>query len=278
MSRKWKRLNAVILICVLAFGISIENVFGQSEELSPCSREQISAPFEAMVKMIADGEDEAWNIYEFIADMRDKPPTLEQANASLQAYDDIVEGVDACYEFVSVVFARIALLGAYRLHATLLDEIEADEDLRQGWKNNILVPASLAYHYNMRLLGELYRDTSDESNLSIVEQPTSPSSVTQDEPLWSASGKGDRDVSVEITFSPGIYRLNMVNEPANNEYWGGIWLDDIVAIPENCFSSSKSFPSQFRLKQNCQIYATFEVTIFSDYERDPWEVSITKLD
>ncbi len=276
-TRKW--LNVVIVVCIFVFGLSIKCVLGQSDDLSPCSREQIATPFEAMARMIGDDADAAWNIYEFIAGMRDQAPTLEQAHASLQAYDDIVEGVDTCYEFVTVVSSRAALLGVYRLHTTLLDEIEADEDLRQRWKDNILLPAAVTYHYNMRILGELYRGTSDEDNLPLVEQPTSLSSYAQDEPLWSANGKDDRKTSVEFTLSPGIYRLNIVQEPANNADWGGIWLDDIVDLPEKCFRRSiVQFPTQFRIQQNCQIYATFQATIRSDYVRNPWQVSITKLD
>ncbi len=278
MNERWKQLVSVTWVCVFALGISVASAYGQSDELSPCSREQIAAPFEAMARIIGDGEDAAWNIYEFIAGMRDQPPSLEQAHASLLAYEDIVEGVDACYEFVTVIFSRAALLEVYRLHTTLLDDVEADEALRQGWKDNILLPAGVAYHYNMRILGELYRGTGDEDNLPLVEQTTSPSSDTQDEPFWSASGKDDKNVSVEITFSPGIYRLNIVKEPAPNVDWGGIVLREIVDIPENCFRSRVAFPTQFRLKQNCHIYATFAATIFSDYERNPWEVSITKLD
>jgi len=184
-----------------------------------------------------------------------------------------------CTEASALLGARAALLN----QAAILQLFDfADDDA-----NMILLPAKLTYMLEVLTVANLLEsalstgsisETVSVSSSSTSQAASAPSTGSPaSDALWSASGRGDKKASLDLDFAPGIYRFNL-NQPNIDGDWGSIWLDDIVSIPDDCFTSLLSFPTQMRIRQDCRIFATLDVGFYSAYADTEWAVSITKLD
>lgn len=94
---------------------------------------------------------------------------------------------------------------------------------------------------------------------------------------WSLEGRGEQYQEVDITFRPGIYRLD-VDSPKTTG-WGYVSLQKILSDPARCFGTSYTqLPYQIRLESTCRVYALVNVELFSGDHNTTWRASIRKLD
>ncbi|MCY4536709.1 MAG: hypothetical protein OXE52_00620 [Chloroflexi bacterium] len=115
-----------------------------------------------------------------------------------------------------------------------------------------------------------------------LESPPKPTEVPVSSPIFEESGRGDKQISVDISFVPGIYRLNLVRPLYPIDYESSdvyVNLDDIIEVPDDCISTSSRytrFPSQIEIGENCRVYATLSANAYSWSSNVRWEVSITE--
>ena len=278
----WNLFISTVIVCSFATSRALLPVHAQGSKVRQCTADQLLTAFATVSEELLESDDAAVQLYQYFKGNIDQPPPSEQVSqqmrTALEELEKHMQTETSCFELVGLLSSRATLLSAYTVYSTLFDAIDLGDELRNTVTQSVLIPAAVSYVVSIENVKTKLEEAKQIDSETQSEMPSSSTTKPSGGPLWSASGKDDKKVSVEITFSPGIYRLNIVKEPAPNVDWGGIVLREIVDIPENCFRSIVAFPTQFRLKQNCHIYATFGATIFSDYERNPWEVSITKLD
>lgn len=125
----------------------------------------------------------------------------------------------------------------------------------------------------------------NDKGLDCLAAKETPTSSLEAMSLFKRSGRGNEEVSVDLGFSPGIYRLRLLPPPTGFDYEMSamvILLSDIIDVPEGCFplpfktAQKIWFPSQVGIDVDCRIFATFEVHEFGNFENERWSVSIAE--
>lgn len=114
---------------------------------------------------------------------------------------------------------------------------------------------------------------------SVSQSDGSQEGTQAKEPIWSADGTGQRETSVDLTLSRGIYELNVeeavYSQNRRDEY---ISLNKIISQPEDCVHQEEvSFPSTLRIERSCRIFGTLLAYLGFSGKRTPWRVSITQV-
>lgn len=215
----------------------------------------------------------------YAADESDSGPDRTQIGAELVsaiAEKNAYTSSDInCRELFAVLSSRLAVL---RLYVLLFDD-ELEAETRQHIRHHVLPSALIAYTADTVDLAEIIDATGEGVRQNLHDAFVPKVSLPDPGTIWSAVGQGDIEVSVRILFRPGTYSFNL-NRPALEDNWGSIYLDDVVAVvPEDWpLDSEVRFPARMQIRNMCFMSAMLKPIIFSGYESEIWEVSVTKLD
>ena len=278
MNSSFKRVCFVALIIVIAV-VAVNQSFGLTSEPALCTNEQLTDHLASFDVDILAADDVALLLALFIVESSEQPTheqILQQYIPSYEVFETYISSGHACYELTLLIAARTSLINQ-AAHLIVNDGVIADNE--KAW----LEPITVVYLANLVSVVDLLESSKDTINggqrSSVVETRVVPG----DGVIWSQDGRGEQEISVDLSFQPGIYRFNIIKPTSDG--WGGVQLDDVVETPEDCFFDGYypllHFPTQKRLHSNCQVFATLSVRVFTypgEDERTQWEVSITKLD
>ena len=167
----------------------------------------------------------------------------------------------------------------------LLDEVISVTDNCFLWSTSlgprISFSSLLPIEQDCRLYATLAVEMPYGSNtaweVSIAKLSDAPP-ITPNAQDWSAEGRGMKFLPFDISFDPGIYRVN-VSDPS---LVGDIQFYTTFELPDHCFPGGThlDLPTQIRIEKNCRIISTLSAYLYRHDDNDdaPWEVSITKLD
>ena len=152
-----------------------------------------------------------------------------------------------------------------------------------NWGPRISFPSDLPIEQDCRLFATLVIEHSNSNSsweVSISKLSDAPPKTRKAQD-WSATSRGRKHLPIDISFAPGIYRLNLSDHALGGEQ-GHIWITWGLDLTDrySCFPAFilQHFPSQIRIEKNCRIHATLVANLYDDNKDKSWEVSITKLD
>ena len=143
-------------------------------------------------------------------------------------------------------------------------------------------PRQLRIEHDCRVLATLdvsafYASGDKEWQAQVSKfDPKSNNAIPANE--WLETGRGDWSNSVDLRFSPGIWRFDVPDFARGDD--GYISFQDIIEVPDGCFPiriDTMQFPTQLRVEQHCRILTTFDASIFSAGENKDWVATIAKL-
>ena len=164
-----------------------------------------------------------------------------------------------------------------------LEEVIGVPESCYPWFSNIdgaiiSFPSRLPIEQECRLYATLVIERSNSNTsweVSISKLSDSPPKTAEAQD-WSAEGRGQKYLPMDISFAPGLYRLNL-NNPLDGDD-GSLWITDNLELPSHCAPHLHDIPSQFRIKENCRVLATLTALLYGENKDMPWEITITKLD
>lgn len=148
--------------------------------------------------------------------------------------------------------------------ATTIGQLVAQDDA--------ICKALRAIHATYEYSLSAYLSEKGEDCLGPTATPTPEPTLVPSEPIWTASGRSSKKVSVSLELTRGLYTLNVI-ETFLSRGVGFAILEDLIVRPRSCYHwDALTFPAELRVKGNCQILGRLNV-----YANKSWRLSITKV-